>query len=84
MFGCNALFADDMLKFGTTDGADQSSFQVNVQRLSKTEWLVTTDGTPAEAVYSTQVSAHPKRWGWTAQYILPFQFDVVCSLCANK
>jgi hypothetical protein len=34
------------------------------QRISKTEWLVTTDGTPAESVYSTYVSAHPKRLGW--------------------
>jgi hypothetical protein len=84
VFGCNALSADDSLRFGIPDGSDQYSYQVNVHRISKTEWVVTTDGTPAEAVYSTDVSLHPKRQGLTAQYILPFQFDVVCALCAGK
>ena len=38
VFGCNALSADDLLKFATADGADQNSYQVNVKRVSKTKW----------------------------------------------
>jgi len=84
--GCNGLSSSDLLEFGPAGNsgtAGQYSFQVNVTRLSKTEWVVTSDGSPDEAVYQTQVSAHPARTAWTAQYILPFSLDVKCSLCQN-
>ena len=49
-----------------------------VTRVSKGEWVISTDGTNALAVYSTQVK---RRATFTSEYVLPFQIDVVCSRC---
>jgi hypothetical protein len=71
--------ATGLISFGDhNDGAGAFSTQVIVTRVSQTEWLISTDNTNAQAVYSTQVR---RKSSFTAEYILPFQIDVVCGLC---
>jgi hypothetical protein len=83
-FGCNGLTASDLVQFGPHggDGAGTYSTTVTVNRsLDGHTWTVSTDTTPAEAVYTTQTSKHPVRTGFAAEFILPFQLTISCSNC---